>query len=152
MCQVHVVKFTVILIVPLQKFTVPILPWWGYVESRCVLVRECFYFFFSKYITPFSVLLSISKCFIYFNRPKDVFSYSCMYRRRYGFPRCPSSVLFSIFSLSTATAKRIFSQCVAPGSEHMKFKGKGKVHSRTGHEGSEGRQMEWVVNVTARSL
>jgi len=60
-----------------------------------------------------------------------------MYRRRGGFPHYPSSVLFNIFSLSTATTKKIFSQCVPPGSENIKFKGKGKVHPRTGHEGSE---------------
>jgi hypothetical protein len=62
-----------------------------------------------------------------------------MYRRRCGFPHYPSSVLFSLFSLSTATTKKIFSECVPPGSEHIKFKIKGKFHPRTGHEDPEGK-------------
>jgi len=61
-----------------------------------------------------------------------------MCRGRGGFPQYPSSVLFNIFSLSTTTTKKIFSQGVPPGFEHIKFKGKGKFHPITGHEDPEG--------------
>jgi len=60
-----------------------------------------------------------------------------MYRRG-GFPHYPNSVIFNIFPLRTTTTKKIFSHCVPPGFEHIKFKGKGKVHPITGHEGPEG--------------
>ena len=49
-----------------------------------------------------------------------------MCRSRGGFPHYLSLVLFNTFSLSTTTTKKIFSQCVPPGSEHIKFKRKGK--------------------------
>ena len=79
-----------------------------------------------------------------------MFSESCMYRRRGGFPHYSSSVLFNISSLSTITTKKIFSQCVPPGSEHIKFKGKGKVRPRTGHEGPQREQMySYTLSLTS---